>query len=63
MDITWIKSSLSYSNGNCVEIAELPDATIGIRDSKNPDGPILRFTPVQWKQFLGGEKAGEFDQP
>ena len=63
MDITWIKSSLSYSNGNCVEVACLPDGGIGVRDSKNPDGAILRFTPAQWERFLTGAKAGEFEQP
>jgi hypothetical protein len=63
MDITWTKSSLSFANGNCVEMAELSDGTIGMRDSKNPDGPVLRFTPVQWEKFLAGAKAGEFDQP
>ncbi len=61
MHVNWIKSSLSFANGNCVEIAELPDGTIGMRDSKNPDGPILRFTPVEWNQFLGGARHGEFD--
>jgi hypothetical protein len=61
VDVNWIKSSLSYSNGNCVEMAELPDGTIGMRDSKDPDGPILRFTPVEWKEFLGGARRGEFD--
>jgi hypothetical protein len=63
VDITWIKSSPSYSNSNCVEVASLPDGGIGVRDSKNPDGAILRFTPVQWERFLTGAKAGEFDQP
>jgi hypothetical protein len=61
MDVNWIKSSLSFSNGNCVEMAELPDGTIGMRDSKYPDGPVLRFTPVEWKQFLAGARHGEFD--
>jgi hypothetical protein len=60
---TWIKSSLSFSNANCVEVATLPDGMIGIRDSKNPDGPVLRFTSGEWNAFLGGALAGEFDQP
>jgi hypothetical protein len=57
----WAKSSLSFSNGNCVEIASLPDGNIGVRDSKNPEGPILRFTPDEWKAFTGGVRKGEFD--
>jgi hypothetical protein len=60
---TWIKSSQSFSNGNCVEVATLPDGMVGIRDSKNSDGPVLRFTPGEWNAFLGGALAGEFDQP
>jgi len=59
--IRWIKSSLSFANGNCVQIAELPDGQIGIRDSKSPDGPILRFTPDEWDAFTAGVLNGEFD--
>jgi hypothetical protein len=57
----WIKSSLSFSNSNCVEVASLPDGEIGVRDSKNPDGAVLRFTADEWNAFLGGVRNGEFD--
>ena len=57
----WTKSSLSYSNGDCVEVADLPDGHIGVRDSKDPDGPVLRFTASEWTAFLGGARKGEFD--
>jgi hypothetical protein len=60
--IRWIKSSLSFSNGNCVQVATLPDGMIGIRNSKHPDGPVLRFTPDEWKAFLAGALCGEFDE-
>ena len=60
-DPHWVKSSLSYSNGNCVEVASLPDGEIGVRDSKNPDGPVLRFTADEWRAFIGGARNGEFD--
>lgn len=56
----WIKSSLSFSNGNCVEVASLSDGAIGVRDSKDP-GPVLRFTSDEWTAFLGGVRNGEFD--
>ena len=59
-DPHWVKSSLSYSNGNCVEVASLPDGEIGVRDSKNP-GPVLRFTPDEWRAFIAGARNGEFD--
>ncbi len=57
----WVKSSLSFSNSNCVEVADLPGGGIGVRDSKDPGGPVLRFTPGEWHAFLGGVRKGEFD--
>lgn len=59
--LSWIKSSLSFSNGNCVEVASLPDGGVGVRDSKDPSGPVLQFTPGEWHAFLGGAQNGEFD--
>ena len=58
----WIKSSLSFANGNCVEVASLPDDEVGVRDSKNSAGPVLRFTAEEWHAFLGGVRNGEFDR-
>jgi Domain of unknown function (DUF397) len=60
--VQWVKSSYSFANGNCVEIATLADGMVGIRNSKDPDGPVLRFTPGEWNAFLSGTLAGEFDQ-
>jgi len=57
----WIKSSLSYANGNCVEVASLPGGEIGVRNSRDSDGPVLRFTSDRWNAFLGGVRNGEFD--
>ena len=57
----WIKSSLSFSNGNCVEVASLPGGEVGVRDSKDVEGPVLRFTPDEWRAFVGGARNGEFD--
>jgi Domain of unknown function (DUF397) len=60
-DSSWVKSSLSMSNGNCVEVASLSGGGIGVRDSKDTEGPVLRFTPDEWHAFLGGVRNGEFD--
>lgn len=57
----WRKSTRSGTNGNCVEIAQL-DTAVAVRDSKNPTGAVLVFTPTEWDAFLGGAKDGEFDR-
>ena len=57
----WIKSSLSYANGNCVEVTSLPDGGIGVRNSRDSSGAILSFTSDEWHAFLGGVRNGEFD--
>ena len=58
---SWIKSSLSFSNSNCVEVASLPGGQIGVRNSRNSAGPVLTFTSDEWRAFLGGVRNGEFD--
>jgi hypothetical protein len=58
----WMKSSLSAYNGNCVEVAGLNDDRIRVRDSKNPRGAVLNFTPAEWDAFIGGVHNGEFDR-
>jgi hypothetical protein len=58
--LSWIKSSFSFSNGNCVQVASLPDGGAGVRDSKDPSGPVLRFTQSEWEAFLRGARNGEF---
>jgi hypothetical protein len=55
----WWKSTHS-GNGGCVEVAFV-DGHIAVRDSKDKQGPVLAFTPVEWKAFLGGARDGEFD--
>lgn len=58
----WVKSSYSFSNGNCVEVAGLPNGDVGVRDSKDPLGPMLRFTPDEWVAFIDGVHKGHYDQ-
>jgi Domain of unknown function (DUF397) len=61
-DARWRKSSFS-SNGNCVEIADLPSGARAVRNSRDPDGPALEFTAAEWRAFLLGVLAGEFGEP
>jgi hypothetical protein len=57
--LTWVKSSASASEG-CVEVAHDGARTL-VRDSKDPDGARLAFTPREWECFVKGVKQGEFD--
>ncbi len=57
----WVKSSLSFANGNCVEVSDQPEGTIGVRNSRDREGPVLRFTTDEWQAFIGGVRNGEFD--
>lgn len=59
---TWRKSSYSGGTGNCVEIADDLPGVVGVRDSKDPDGPALVFTPGAWRSFIAEVRSGEFDQ-
>ncbi|MQY20491.1 DUF397 domain-containing protein [Nocardia macrotermitis] len=58
----WFKSSRSGPAKDCVEVAWLAADYVGVRDSKNPDGPALVFTPGEWSTFTRGVKDGEFDR-
>ena len=56
----WRKAQLSQTSGNCVQVTNL-HGLIAIRDSKDPSGPVLLYTPAEWQAFLDGVKKGEFD--
>jgi hypothetical protein len=58
--LRWRKSSHSGSGDNCVEVASLPGGGHAVRDSKDPGGPALMFTPDEWTAFIQGVTDGEF---
>ncbi|MGC9670360.1 DUF397 domain-containing protein [Planosporangium sp. 12N6] len=58
----WRKSSRSNNGGNCVEVADNLAGVVAVRDSKDPAGPVLTFTPAGWAAFVAGVKHGEFDR-
>ncbi len=52
----WRKSTYSNNGGNCVETASAP-GMVAVRDSTDPDGPTLAFTPEQWTAFASTIKG------
>jgi uncharacterized protein DUF397 len=60
-DAAWFKSSWSQANG-CVEVAFVEDQ-IALRDSKDPNGPVLVFTAHEWASLLGKIRNGELELP
>ncbi|MFD8234621.1 DUF397 domain-containing protein [Streptomyces sp. NPDC059696] len=49
----WRKSSYSSDQGGqCLEVAETPEATVAIRDSKTPAGPVLTLDPAAFSTFV-----------
>ncbi|MQY19487.1 hypothetical protein NRB20_25770 [Nocardia sp. RB20] len=59
----WFKSSYSTQSGDCVEVAFLSSDAVGVRDSKNPTGPALSFTPSEWDAFTTRLRSGTFADP
>jgi hypothetical protein len=59
----WRKAAHSSGQGGaCVEVASNLPGIVAVRDSKDPSGPALTFTPDQWRVFLSGATAGQFDR-
>ena len=55
----WMKSSFSASNGACVEVR--PGDIVDVRHSKFPNAGQVSFTLTEWRAFIKGAKAGQFD--
>jgi hypothetical protein len=58
--VTWRKSTRSNGSGNCVEVADDLGGKVGLRDSKDPSGPILTFSPATWSVFVDAVCRGGF---
>ncbi|BBA99800.1 hypothetical protein RVR_6579 [Actinacidiphila reveromycinica] len=61
-DTAWVKSSYSGGEGgNCLEWAPTlaSRGTVPVRDSKDPHGPALTFTPSAWTAFVTAVRSGE----
>ncbi|MFJ6213780.1 DUF397 domain-containing protein [Streptomyces sp. NPDC092296] len=60
----WFKSSYSDNGGQCIQVAANLATTHGlvpIRDSKDPNGPVLNFPTPSFAAFITSIKAGEFN--
>lgn len=67
-DVAWRTSSYSGGNGGqCIEVAAVTDRendparACAIRDSRDPDGPVIAFSSEQWRRFAAGVRDGKFD--
>ena len=58
---SWTKSHFSSPNGNCVELADLSNGLVAVRNSRDPEGAVLVYTRPEIDAFLRGAKSGEFD--
>ncbi|MFG2847281.1 DUF397 domain-containing protein [Kitasatospora sp. NPDC048296] len=59
-DAAWAKSSYSQNGGNCIEFAPGYAGVMPVRDSKDPEGPVLVFPAEAWRSFVAATAAGEF---
>lgn len=56
----WLRAR-ACENNQCVEVMFDQSDHVLVRDSKTPDGPVLRFTPAEWRAFTTGIREGDFE--
>ncbi len=59
--VIWQKSRYSNPCGSCVEVAQLADGRIAVRNSRHPGGPALIYPRAGMAAFIHGVQVGEFD--
>ncbi|HEY5836491.1 DUF397 domain-containing protein [Streptomyces sp.] len=57
----WLKSSRSTGNGACVEVKSPAVESVVVRDSKDPYGPVLTFSPDAWSAFVADVDRGTYN--
>ncbi|MGW1228628.1 DUF397 domain-containing protein [Streptomyces sp. NPDC001478] len=56
--LRWRRSSRSTGMNNCVETAPFGPRRLAVRDSKDADGPHLRFSAEAWNTFVAALHGG-----
>lgn len=57
--VNWRKSAHSVAGGNCAEVASISGSVV-VRDSMDPNGPLLRYPASSWESFLNSARGGRF---
>lgn len=60
LSFNWRKARRSMNNGNCTEVA-VTTGMVAVRDSKDPQGPVLFYPATSWASFLNAASNGSFD--
>jgi Domain of unknown function (DUF397) len=58
--LNWRKAIRSMNNGACAEVASVP-GIVAVRDSKDPEGPVVCYPATSWRSFLAAARRGNFD--
>jgi hypothetical protein len=56
IEVSWRTASFSSNGSNCVEVS---NDLAAVRDSKNPDGPILR---TELRELVSAIRTDRFDR-
>lgn len=59
--VTWRRPAGATEDGESLEFAVLDDGQVAVRNARDPEGPVLVYTPAEISAFVDGAKKGEFD--
>ncbi|MFJ6835802.1 DUF397 domain-containing protein [Streptomyces sp. NPDC091209] len=57
----WHKPWSGTNGGSCVEAKRLPDGSVALRQSRDPEGPALICSHEEMAAFIEGAKSGQAD--